>query len=62
MMRSLLLVLTIFPLALFAIAVNHLKYEVENGTTSDMYQLQDRYEGNTFFKYAEADTISSFVC
>lgn len=56
-MRSFLLVLAALPLASFGFAVNRLDYEVydyddyndENGTASDMYWLQDRYEGDTFF-------------
>lgn len=58
-MRSLLLIQTVFPLASFALAVKRVNYEIEdfaneNGTTSNMYWLQDRYEGNMFFEYAEA--------
>lgn len=63
-MRSFLLILTAFPLASVALAVDRVDYEVEgfaneNGTTSNMYWLQDRYEGDTFFEYAEAYIFSS---
>jgi hypothetical protein len=58
-MRSLLLVLTILPLALFALTINHVDGEAVNptnnsGTTSNKYRLQDSHKGDTFFKYAEA--------
>lgn len=61
-MRSLLLLLTFFPLASFPLAFNRVNYEVEdftneNGTGSDVYWLQDRYEGDTFFKYAGAHSF-----
>ena len=59
-MRSFLLVLAALPLASFGFAVNRFDYEVdnyddyndENGTTSNVYWLQDRYEGDAFFEYA----------
>lgn len=61
-MRSLLLVLAVFPLVSSALAVDRVDYEAEdfadeNGTTSNVYWLQDRYEGDTFFKYAGSHTI-----
>lgn len=54
-MHSLTLLLTVFPIASFSLAVNHVNYEIEdfaneNGTNSNMYWLQDRYEGDTFFE------------
>jgi hypothetical protein len=66
-MRSLLLLLTAFPFASLALAVNRVDYEVEdfaneNGTAFNVYWLQDRYEGDTFFKCANAYTFSSTPC
>lgn len=61
-MHSLLSILAALPLTSFALAVNDFSYELEfsaneNGTTPDMYWLQDKYEGDTFFEYAEARTF-----
>ena len=58
-MRSLLLVLTALPLMPFALTINHANSEAgnsphNNGTTSNKYRLQHKYQGNTFFKYMEA--------
>lgn len=57
-MRSLLLVLTVLPLASFSLPTGHIN-EVgnsthNNGTTWNKYWLQQRHEGDTFFKYADA--------
>jgi hypothetical protein len=65
-MRSLFLVLAL-PLASFALAVNHPHLRTvdcsnKNETTSNVYQLQDSYEGDTFFEYAEAPRFLSSPC
>lgn len=65
-MRSLFVVLTL-PLASFALAVNNLHRRAvdcsnKNGTTSNGYQLQDSYEGDMFFEYAEAPRFLSSPC
>ena len=61
-MHSLLLILAALPLTSFALVINDFRYELEasaneNGTTSNMYWLQDTYEGASFFEYAEALTF-----
>ncbi|KAF9787254.1 glycoside hydrolase family 16 protein [Thelephora terrestris] len=53
-MHSLLLILAALPLTSFALVINDFRYELEasaneNGTTSNMYWLQDTYEGASFF-------------
>jgi hypothetical protein len=63
-MRSLFFLLTTFPLASFAFAIGRADYEVEASdneteTTSSEYWLQDRFEGDAFFEYAEPQ---AFLC
>ena len=59
-MRSLLLVLTVLPLASFALTINRAEgtgCPHKNGTKSSKYKLQRKHQGDSFFECVNAGSF-----